>query len=59
MSELAYLADARRERWLRQVQAARAAGEVACILYAVPQAQPAQVIEFPERPDPNPPEVVA
>jgi hypothetical protein len=53
------LEQARKERWLRQVAEARALGETALSSIDDVLAENAQVIQFPERPDPNPPETVA
>lgn len=57
MSEVTYIDEFRRERWLLKLQVARESGEVA--VFGAMRPADAQVIQFPERPDPNPPEVVA
>lgn len=53
------LAEARKERFDRIAADAKALGDTALSSIDEVLTENAQVIQFPERPDPNPPEVVA
>jgi hypothetical protein len=53
------LAEVRKERFDRIAADAKALGNTALSAIDEVLEQNAQVIQFPERPDPNPPEVVA
>jgi hypothetical protein len=57
MGELLFIDEHRRERWLLKLEVARQTGAVA--VFNALQDHDAQVLQFPERPDPNPPEVSA
>ena len=57
MTEVTYIDEFRRERWLLKLQVARETGAVA--VFGAIQAEDAKIIQFPTRPDPEPPETAA
>lgn len=60
MSEKPKTADqVRKERWFRQASEIKALGDLALREIDEALAGNAEVIQFPERPDPNPPEISA